>query len=76
MASRSRSTSFPLAPENEDGYYVYLRTGEVQSVAPADSMEVSESELAIRLQGALVASFPRSRVFSCSRTPQSGPILG
>jgi len=75
----ARRQSAPLRANLDDGsgcYYVYLCSGEVQAVAPADSMELSSSELAIRLRGATVASFPRSLVFSCSRTLQSGPILG
>ena len=77
MAARRQSAAPRAKLDDGSGcYYVYLRSGEVEAVAPADSMELSSSELAIRLNGATVASFPRSHVFSCSRTLQSGPILG
>lgn len=57
-------------------YYVYLCSGEMQTVTPADSIKLSDDELAILLQGETVARFPRSAIFSCSRTLQSGPVLG
>ena len=77
MAARRQSAALRANLDDGSGcYYVYLCSGEVQAVAPADSIELSSSELAIRLNGATVASFPRSHVFSCSRTLQSGPILG
>jgi hypothetical protein len=76
MAARRQSAALRTSVDDSGCYYVYLCSGEMQAVAPADSMELSSSELAIRLHGATVASFPRSLVFSCSRTPQSGPILG
>ena len=62
--------------EDVDGYYVYLNSGEVQKVSPADSIAVSAGELAIRLRGKTVATFPRSLVFSCSRALPSAPVLG
>jgi hypothetical protein len=63
-------------PDDVDGYYVYLNSGEVQTVAPADSIAITAGELAIRLHGKTVATFPRSLVFSCSRTLPSAPVLG
>ncbi len=77
MATRRQSAALRANVEDASGcYYVYLCSGEVQAVAPADSMELSSNQMDIRLHGATVASFPRSLVFSCSRTLQSGPILG
>ena len=76
MGTHSRALGSASPEHIPEGYYVYLTSGEVATVAPADSMEVSTSELAFRLHGAMVATFPRSQVFSCSRTLQSGPILG
>jgi hypothetical protein len=77
MATRRQSAPLRTSVnESSECYYVYLCSGEVQAVAPADSLELSSSELAILLDGATVASFPRSLVFSCSRTLQSSPVLG
>jgi hypothetical protein len=77
MGARRQSLAPSTNPELlSEGYYVYLCSGEVRTIAPADSMEVSSNALAIRLQGTTIASFPRSLVFSCSRTLQSGPVLG
>ena len=76
MGTRSRPPGSSSPNPITECYYVYLTSGEVATVAPADSMEVSMSELAFRLHGTMVATFPRSQVFSCSRTLQSGPVLG
>ena len=76
MATRRQSRTPVTNAKGTESYYVYLCSGETETVSPADSLEVSSTELSIRLQGETVASFPRSLVFSCSRTLQSSPVLG
>jgi hypothetical protein len=48
--------------------YVHLNSGEVVTVTPATSVAVQPSSVVIYDGSVPVASYPRSQVFSCTRS--------
>lgn len=66
----------PFDDEHIEGYYVYLFSGEVRKVSPADAMDISLDSVDFTWRGAAVACIPRSDVFSCSQGHPANPVVG
>lgn len=65
-----------LDGEQIPGYYVYLSSGEVRKVSPADAMDISLDSVSFTWRGTAVERIPRSEVFSCSQGHPSSPMVG
>ena len=61
-------------PGSDETVFVYLCSGDVVPVSPADSVSVYDNSIEVFNHGSLVTTYERSLVYYCSRV-QTPPFL-
>jgi hypothetical protein len=71
---RRTESSLSQQEHADETVFVYLCSGDVEPVSPADSVSVHDNLIEVSNHGSLVITYDRSKVYYCSRV-QTPPFL-